>query len=324
MQRSLINPILSRTDIPDIPPHVVDVSSVFNPGAVRFGEKYLLMLRVQTRARETVLMLAESLDGERFEVQPRLMEIEGIERVSEKIYHIYDPRITPIDGAYLIMLAADTNAGCRLMTVLTEDFTQFEMLGFDSAGDTRNGVLFPELFDGKYLRLERRNVPQADGNPATGSAISLSESADMQTWNQLGDVMNGRPRYWDELIGAGPPPVKTRDGWLLVYHGVATHFASANIYQAGVALLDLANPQHVLSRSRGNILEPREHYEQTGQVPNVVLPSGMVVDEYDTDGFAKQTSTARLYYGAADTCIGMATTTVQYLIDSCEEADDLQ
>ena len=105
---------------------------------------------------------------------------------------------------------------------------------------------------------------------------------------------------------------------------IATHFASASIYQAGVALLDLADPRRVLARSRGNILEPREHYELTGQVPNVVFPSGMIVDEYDPDGFAKAQSTVLLYYGAADTCIGMATTTIQKLIDSCEEADDLQ
>ena len=96
MKRSPANPIITRADIPDIPPHVVDVSSVFNPGAIRMGDRYMLLLRVQTRGRETVLMVAESPDGEHFEVRPKLVEFEGIEAVSERIYHIYDPRLTRI------------------------------------------------------------------------------------------------------------------------------------------------------------------------------------------------------------------------------------
>ncbi|MCK4510247.1 hypothetical protein KAW64_00825, partial [bacterium] len=93
-----------------------------------------------------------------------------------------------------------------------------------------------------------------------------------------------RLHYWDELIGPGPPPVKTREGWLLVYHGIATHLAGACIYQAGVALLALDDPSNVLARSRDNILEPRETYEIAGQVPNVVFPSGMIVERYDEQG----------------------------------------
>jgi len=135
--------------------------------------------------------------------------------------------------------------------------------------------------------------------------------------------MSGSPRYWDELIGPGPPPVKTRAGWLLIYHGVATHFASVNIYQAGAALLDLADPRIVLARSRDNILEPREPYELSGQVPNVVFPSGMIVEEYDDEGYARPDSLVRLYYGAADTCVGLAETTIQELIDCTAETGAL-
>ena len=116
--------------------------------------------------------------------------------------------------------------------------------------------------------------------------------------------MTGRPHYWDELIGSGPPPVKTREGWLHIYHGIATHFASSNIYQAGVCLLDLDDPTRVLARGVNNILEPREMYELVGQVPNVVFPSGMIVEEYDDQGFAFPDSVVRVYYGAADTLGG--------------------
>ncbi len=131
--------------------------------------------------------------------------------------------------------------------------------------------------------------------------------------------MQGRWRYWDELIGSGPPPVKTKEGWLHLYHGVATHFASVNIYQAGVVLLDLKDPTRVIARSRGNILEPRELYEMVGQVPNVVFPSGMIVEETDPEGFAPGESSVKVYYGAADTCIGLATTTVAALLQAARE-----
>lgn len=318
LKRSELNPILTRADIPDVPPTLVNATSVFNPGAVKVGDTYLLLLRVQTRGRETVLMLAHSTDGERFTVEPEIIRIDGLEKAGTRIYHLYDPRITYIEGEYLIMLAADIDNDCRLATVRTADFQHFELVSFDAAGDTRNGVIFPERFSDKYLRLERPNRIAAEGNAASGSVITLSESADLQTWRELGPVMAGRYHYWDELIGAGPPPVKTRDGWLLIYHGVATHFASVNIYQAGVALLDLINPSIVIGRGRDNILEPRELYELTGQVPNVVFPSGLIVEDYDEEGFALPHSLARLYYGAADTCIGLALMTVQQLLDCCE------
>jgi beta-1,4-mannooligosaccharide/beta-1,4-mannosyl-N-acetylglucosamine phosphorylase len=149
--------------------------------------------------------------------------------------------------------------------------------------------------------------------------IELAESEDLLRWRRVGDVLAGRPHYWDELIGSGPPPIKTRAGWLHIYHGVATHFHSANIYQAGVALLDLADPSRLLARSRNNILEPREPYELSGQVPNVVFPSGAVVETHDAEGFAPPESRVFVYYGAADTCVGLAETTVGELLAACRD-----
>jgi beta-1,4-mannooligosaccharide/beta-1,4-mannosyl-N-acetylglucosamine phosphorylase len=313
MRRSAANPIVRREDIPAVAPWLSDVSSVFNPGAIRLGDRYILLLRVQTRGRETVLMVAESSDGERFRVRPQTVEIEGIAAVKERLYHIYDPRLTQIDDTVYVVFAADTDDGCRLGIARTLDLERFEFVGI-GLDDTRNGVLFPERLEGRFLRLERPNrVKLADG-PTTGDEIILSESEDLVEWKMVGPVMSGRPHYWDELIGSGPPPVKTRAGWLHIYHGIARHFGSANIYQAGVALLDLADPSRLVARSRNNIFEPRESYELVGQVPNVVFPSGMIVDEYDEDGFAKDESLVRVYYGAADTVVGLAITTVEELL----------
>jgi beta-1,4-mannooligosaccharide/beta-1,4-mannosyl-N-acetylglucosamine phosphorylase len=319
MRRHPANPILTRADVPDVPPLLTDATSVFNPGAVKAGGRYVLMLRVQARSRETFTMVAESRDGVRFAVRPEIFEFRGLEKLREKVYHVYDPRVTRLEGAYYVMFAMDMDGGCGLGLARTSDFGSFDFLGLTSTDDVRNGVLFPEKVGGVYLRLERPNKARHPGGPATGAEIWLAESDDLVRWRPRAPVMAGRFHYWDEFIGSGPPPVKTRRGWLHVYHGVATHFGSANIYQAGVSLLDLADPSKLLGRSRGNVLEPRETYELAGQVPNVVFPSGMIVEEVDGEGFAPEASPVKIYYGAADTAVGLAVTTVGELLDAASE-----
>jgi beta-1,4-mannooligosaccharide/beta-1,4-mannosyl-N-acetylglucosamine phosphorylase len=321
MQRHSKNPILTRKDIPAIPPHLIDATSVFNPGAIKIDDRYLLMLRVQSRSRETFLVMAESRDGVDFRVRNEIVIFKGLERVKGKIYHIYDPRLTEIEGAFYIMFAMDMDDGCQLGLAETRDFDDFKFLGITSSEDIRNGVLFPEKVGGKYLRLDRPNKARQEGGPATGSTIWLSESDDLIRWKPAVPVISGRFHYWDEYIGSGPPPVKTRSGWLHIYHGVATHFASASIYQAGVVLLDLDNPAKVIGRSRNNILEPRELYELTGQVPNVVFPSGIIVENYDGEGFAEPSSAVKIYYGAADTCVCLATAKINKLIAAALEGE---
>lgn len=314
MERYNNNPIITRKDIPEISPHLVDVSSVFNPGAVKFGNQYLLMLRVQNRGRETFLLTATSDDGIHFSISDQVVHFKGIEKILAKIYHCYDPRITKIDDIYYIMFAMDLDEGCRLGLAQTSDFENFEFMDIVSEDDNRNGVLFPEKIDGKFLRLDRPNEIDLPDGPATGSIILLSESEDLLEWEPVGPVITGRSHYWDELIGAGPPPIKTKQGWLQIYHGVATHFGSSNIYQAGVMLLDLKNPLKVIGRSRYNILEPREGYELVGQVPSVVFPSGAIVEELDDDGFARLNSKIFIYYGTADSTVCLAFSTIEELI----------
>ncbi|MGD8781235.1 MAG: glycoside hydrolase family 130 protein [Ignavibacteria bacterium] len=319
LKRSKKNPVITRENIPAISPQAVDVSSVFNPGAVKFNDKYLLLLRVQNRGRETSIIKAESENGFDFKVDNKIIEFKGIEKVKEKIYHLYDARITKIEDTYYIMFAMDMDAGCWLGLASTDDFEEYQFLGIVSDGDIRNGVLFPEKINGKYLRFDRPNKLHLEGGPSTGSTIYLSESDDLLNWESVKSVMGGRFHYWDENIGSGPPPVKTNEGWLHIYHGVAMHFASSNIYQAGVSLHDLNDPSIVLHRGRYNILEPRELFELTGQVPNVVFPSGMIVENHDNDGFASLDSKVLVYYGAADTVVGLASSTIGELIEAAKQ-----
>ena len=316
LTRNVKNPIITRTDIPDIYPELIDVSSVFNPGAIKFNDKYILLLRVQNRGRETFIVKAESDNGIDFKVDNKIADFKGMEKINKKIYHVYDARISKIQNEYYIMFAMDMDEGCSLGLAKTDDFNEYQFLRIVSDGDVRNGVLFPEKINGKYLRFDRPNKVQLEGGPASGNTIFLSESDDLLKWKPKKAVMSGRFHYWDENIGSGPPPVKTKEGWLQVYHGVAMHFASSNIYQAGVSLHDLNDPSIVLARSKCNILEPRELFELVGQVSNVVFPSGMIVEEYDDNGFAKPESKVLIYYGAADTSVGLAVTTIKELINA--------
>lgn len=318
LKRHVNNPILTRADVPGAFPHLVDVSSVFNPGAVYFKGRHRLVLRTQARSRETFLMIADSDDGIHFTTREMPITQEHFPDIPV-VSHIYDPRLTVIEGRCYMMYAADLADRCTLGLAVTDDFEHFEFMGYTSGTypDTRNGVLFPEKVNGKYLRLERPNLPQEPGNPTSGDVITISESEDLLCWNHHGDVISGRWRFWDERIGAGPPPVKTKHGWLLIYHGVATHFSSSNIYQAGAVLSDLNDPTRVIARTRHNILEPRELYELIGQVGNVVFPSGCIPDQIDSDGVVPDEATLSVYYGAADTSIGLATATVADLIDAC-------
>lgn len=321
MERCPKNPILTRKDIPNIPPHLINVTSVFNPGAIKLKNRYLLMLRVQSRSRETFFMMAESSNGIDFTVAKEIVKFRGMEKVPHKIYHVYDARIIRLYDECYIMFAMDTDDGCQLGLGQTRDFETFEFLGITSDEDIRNGVLFPEKVKGKYLRMDRPNKVRLQGGPTTGSTIWLTESEDLIHWEPKAPLISGRFHYWDEYVGSGPPPVKTRSGWLHIYHGTASHFGTANIYQAGAVLLDLHDPTKVLGRTRCNILEPRELYELVGQVPNVVFPSGMIVEKFDREGFAEPDSPVKIYYGAADTVVGLATATIQELVDATQEGD---
>lgn len=310
-------PLITRDDIPDMPPLLVDPSSVFNPGAVKIGGAAVLLLRVQSRGRRSFLVPAV-YDGDlEVVVAKRPSELRGLDRLPLDVHHVYDPRLTMLDGGLHVVTALDTDQGGRLAVWRAAGkaggpfagLETLDLVGLTGDYDTRNGVLFPERVGGRILMLERPNRPTRPGSPPSGSTISLIASNDLVTWEPAGDVMSGRDHFWDELIGAGPPPVLTKRGWLLVYHGVATHFASANIYQGGCVLLDRDDPTRVIARGGDNILEPREPWEMMGQVPNVTFPSGMTVSS---------SGTVRIFYGAADTCVGMLETTVDDLLAACD------
>ena len=311
--------ILSKEDIKSDLPELNAISSVFNPGVIKINNVFYMLLRVQNQGRETYLVRAESNDGKDFRVSDIPVNISGMEEITETIYHIYDPRLTYINDKIFVMTAMDLASGCYLGLFETIDLQNLLFKGIVSEADVRNGVIFPEKINNYFYRLERPNKSVLTNGTKTGSAIILAKSEDLLNWETVSEVFSGRPHYWDELIGSGPVPLKTRYGWLHIYHGVATHFASANIYQAGFSFLDLETPQNTRFRSKYNFLEPCEDYECTGQVPNVVFPTGLIALEYDEEGFVKDDSDLLLYYGCADTSIALLETNLRFFIEKMYE-----
>lgn len=293
------NPLITLEDVP------FSCNTIFNGAAVRHDGQHVLLLRVEGQQGYSFFCLARSTDGLHFAVDDRpsmLPTDTGPFRVWEE-NGIEDPRITQLNGRYYIMYTAVSPYGCRIAVAQTDDFKTFDRIALASGPGNKDGVLFPDKVNGLYARLDR---PVGNG---IGS-IWISYSPDLIHWGRSERVLSPRPRLWDAWrVGASVPPIRTERGWLEVYHGVKMTSAGP-VYRAGTVMLDLDNPARILGRCLSPVLAPREDYERIGDVGNVVFASGAVVED---DGEVK------LYYGAADTSICVATCQVEELIESCFE-----
>jgi len=311
MFRDKNNPIIERSDVPNITDELTDVSAVFNPGAVLFDKNILLLLSVETRGGKTYLVKAVSDDGIRFAIDNDFFLFILPDGISGEIYHISDPRITFIENKYFIVCTVTAENGTKLWITTTTDFEEFEEIGFALDISAHNGVLLPEKIDGKFTMFFTpvMNIDEENG-------IFMSQSEDLLFWDETKLIAEGNPNYWDEIIYPGPPPIKTKKGWLQIYGAVKTQNRNYDIYQAGALLLDLAKPSKVLARTKMNIMEPRENYELIGRSPGVILPSGIIVKEKDDNGFAKDNSEILIYYGSAKTSVSLYHATLEEILQS--------
>jgi len=290
------NPILTAEDIP------IPCNSVFNPGAIKYGNQYLLLLRVEDHDRISHFRVATSDDGIHFEIAREALELPGTPETARYEINVYDARLTFFDGWYYLTTCCEWAGGCRAGLFRTRDFVIVERLGFISETEQRNVTLFPEKINNLYCRLDRPLNQYDQGN------MWLSYSPDLLYWGKSSLVLETRFHSWDEnKLGPACVPIKTDQGWLVIYHGQRNN-ASTCIYKLGVCLLDLKDPSRVLARSKHSILGPKEWYERTGDVPNVVFCSGAIVEP---DGEIK------IYYGACDQVVCLATTTVDELLQFC-------
>lgn len=294
------NPILSAEDWP------YPVNAVFNPGAADLDGETVVLARVEALTGISHLSVARSangIDGWVVDPVPLLAAADGIE--SEQ-WGFEDPRIVRVEELHrwVITCTAYGPAGPAVYLATTEDFRSVERHGIIRRPDDKNAALLPERIGGHWVLFHR---PMTTFDSAAHSGILLSRSTDLLGWTAPEQVMQPREgAWWDSLrIGIGPPPLKTERGWLVIYHGVKQTVAGS-IYRVGLALTALDEPTRVVGRAPGWVLGPLAEYERVGDIPNVVFPCGLVHDE--------ATGQIRLYYGAADTSICLATAQLDDLL----------
>ena len=299
VQRYKGNPILTPNDIP------YEVETVHNAGAVKFQGKYLLLFRSHRRNGRSIIGIAESEDGYHFQVRPEPFLVPATEGVFAEYeeYGVEDCRINPMaDGSYLLTYSAYSRYGVRIGLARTYDFERVERIALISQADMRNVVLFPEKFEGRFARLDR---PHTHIMPWS---IWISYSPDLIHWGDSRVVIKPETYHWDEMkVGPGAPPIKTEAGWLHIFHGVFPTMVGG-VYRLGVALHDLKDPSKVIGVADEWILQPRDPWEVSGYVPNVVFTCGAVPEE---DG------TLKIYWGGADQVLCVGTARIDQLIEMC-------
>lgn len=276
--------------------------AAFNPAAIRDGDSVHLLYRaVEGDNFSTIGYARLDRNGEIRERRQKPLinreydyEKQGVE----------DPRICKIDDCYYILYTGYDGQTCRVCLASTYDFKKITKHGvvIPDIWD-KDAMFFPEPVKGKLVLMHRiePNIQIAEFEDIN-HLLKVDEGYWPHYFSHLDDFTIMRPLYsWEaEKIGGGAPPIKTKEGWLVIYHGVDRDL----IYRAGAALLDLENPYKILARFPEPILEPEHDYEKQGDVPNVVFPEGAVV-------FDNQ---LQVYYGGADKVVGLAVANLDELL----------
>jgi len=223
-------------------------------------------------------------------------------------FGVEDPRITRIGQTYYFTYVAVSRHGGATALASTRDFKSFERHGIIFCTENKDVVLFPEKIGGQYYALHRPN----GATPFTKPEMWLAKSPDLIHWGGHEHFLGGSATWDIGRIGAGTPPIRTRAGWLEIYHGNSRRQEEAGIgaYSAGVLLLDLKDPRRILG-ARGQMFLPETDYERQGFVPNVVFPTGIV----------ERGDTLLVYYGAADTNTAVVEFSLDEVLKTVESAE---
>jgi predicted GH43/DUF377 family glycosyl hydrolase len=273
--------------------------ATFNPGGVVDDRTFHLFYRaVDTNGISSIGYAAISTDMKTAERPER--PIIAPSEVWEEL-GCEDARITRIRNTYYVLYTAYSRRGPRIALATSCNLTEFTKIGLvgpDLAD--KDAVLFPETIRGSLAMIHRIEPSMQIAYFDNSQFENLSDpSPRSQYWTEylrkLDAYTTMKPQEWWEKrkIGIGPPPVRTPEGWLMIYHGIDDKY----VYRAGAALADLDDPQKILARSRTPILEPSEPYEKHGLVPEVVFPEAAMI-------FGRH---LYVFYGAADSVCCVAT-----------------
>jgi len=294
--RNKSNPLITARDL------AYKSNAVFNAGATHLGDKVVLMLRVESRSGRSHLTVAHSRNGIsdwKIAKKPLMHADDGFR---QETWGVEDCRITSLAGrnTHILTYTAYSPLGPAVGIAETKHFKTVQRLGIVYPPENKDAVLFPRKIKDEYVLLHR---------PATtdGRHIWIAYSPDLLYWGKPKMVLPARGNvFWDSYrVGAGPPPIETERGWLLIYHGVKK-MESGLIYRIGAALLDLENPHRVIGRTNEYLMTPTEPYERIGDITNVLFATGGFVHKGDL----------WLYYGCADSYVCLATAPLSDIFDT--------
>ncbi|MCM1133563.1 MAG: glycoside hydrolase family 130 protein [Ruminococcus flavefaciens] len=302
------NPITKRNPAPN-------VARIFNSAVIPYGDGFAGVFRGEQRDGVPHIYFGTSRDALNWSFNPE--KIKFIDENGEPFQPVYayDPRLVKVDDVYYIMWCQDMY-GPTIGIAQTTDFKTFTRIENPFLPYNRNAVLFPRKINGNFVMLSR---PCDTGHTAFGD-IFVSESPDLKFWGRHRHVMSPKKEnWWENLkIGGGSAPIETDKGWLTFYHGVV-NTCNGYVYSIGACILDIDEPSRVIHRCADYILTPEEDYEVSGFVPNVCFPCATLHDS--------ETGRIALYYGCADTYVGVAFTTADeiysyILAHDCADDDD--
>ena len=291
------NPVIKRDEMPRS-------NSIFNSAVVPYQGHFAGVFRADNTSRVMDIHSGLSEDGLRWTFDPDPIVFQGDPEVTAFQYR-YDPRVCWIEDRYYVTWCNGYH-GPTIGVGYTYDFKTFYQMENAYLPFNRNGVLFPRRINGKYVMFSR---PSDNGHTPFGD-IYVSQSPDMEHWGYHRWVMGTSFPWCSTKIGAGPIPIETSEGWLLIYHGVLTS-CNGYVYSYSAALLDIDKPWKVIARAKPYLMSPQMIYEQVGDVQNVTFPCAALVDG--------DTGRVAIYYGAADTVTGLAFTHVDELVDWVKE-----
>lgn len=295
------NPIIGRNPMPG-------VARVFNSAVQPWKGGFIGVFRGEQTNGIPYIYLGHSVDGVSWSFDKGPIPFVDEDGRPFMPKYAYDPRLVKVEDTYYIIWCQDAY-GAALGMAKTRNFVTFTRVENPFLPFNRNGVLFPRRINGKYMLLSR---PSDSGHTPFGD-IYISESPDMEYWGHHRHVMGKASEWWENVkIGGGAAPIETSEGWLLIYHGV-TGTCNGFVYSIGGAILDRDEPSRVLYRSGDYLLTPETEYEERGFTPNVCFPCATLQDS--------ATGRIAVYYGAADTYVGLAFTDVDTVVDFIKSHD---
>ena len=297
------NPVIKPADVDN-------AMAVFNPSPVMYQGKILLVLSVYKFGTNMPVgaFIAESADGVHFTVRDKpLIDLRKAPYPFNQVgSFLIDNRIAQIEDTYYFVTPVDIAPGGPVgMLGRTKDFQTYEPMEIITLPSNRGASLFPEKINGKYYRLDR------PGGGEMGSPIWICSSPDLIHWGCYRPLLQPGYAFWNRVKIGPTPPIKTPAGWLVITHGVWSWMDSDYHYYIAAMLLDLENPERIIGKTSSWLLAPEKEYELHGVVSDVVFPCGAIAD------FKKDE--LRLYYGAADTSVGLATGPLSAVIEACQK-----